>query len=261
MEGIDADSFFIQQSWNQLNRERVSEADSIFTSTYYYPGAHHAKLIANDKIIAETTLKIKTEAWIAASRLGFMDNLPIYLDTKKEATNGILSISEAQLKQSRPELDPALQLSYYYVNDFVGLDKNNFKLKLRLKNDSLLNIPCPIMSILVLGTKDMHLVPLTSPGCIGNINMKLGDQVIEGKNTNLSAFGTNVYDWQLVELSRRDQNFEVRLNEELIYTLSADGDIGQIIGINVNFAGSGAIDFVELGDASFKINYIQTTYH
>ncbi len=245
-DGIEADSFFIQQSWNQYRKARVHPADSVHTSIYYYPGAHRARLIANSTTLAETVLHIKTDDWIAAARLGMMDNVPVYLNVDRSNWEGSLSVTRAQLTDGPLGLKSNLYLSYYYVNDFEGLDPNQFILRTRLRNDSLLHIPCPKIVLMVLGSYDMHMIPLTSPGCIGDINLKLADQLVRGKNTDLSALGTNVYRWHTLEMHRRGTEAEVWLDGENVYTADGLGEIGEIIGLNANFTGSGSIDFVVL---------------
>ena len=55
VSAIEADSFFIQQSWDRNLRTRVTRDHSIHTSTYFYPGYYSAKLIANDSISGRTS--------------------------------------------------------------------------------------------------------------------------------------------------------------------------------------------------------------
>src|SRR5258708_2105705 len=51
IDSVQADSFFIQQSWDRNRRVRIFKHSYTLTDIYYEPGYHTAKLIANDKII------------------------------------------------------------------------------------------------------------------------------------------------------------------------------------------------------------------
>ncbi|MEM8890504.1 MAG: hypothetical protein AAGD28_21180 [Bacteroidota bacterium] len=246
LDEIEADSFFIQQSWNRFRRESIRKEDSILTTTYYYPGAHKASLLADEEILAQTTLHIQTEDWIALSRKGLADPAPLYLPIDSSHSEGLLRVSSKELSRVQQEQNPERLLSYYYVNEFEGLDQQQYRLKLRLKNDSLPNIACPILSLMLLGTEDMHFIPLTTVGCIGNLNLKIGPELIEGKNADLSFLGTNIFAWHELEFRRDKYKYEIYLDGKSVYTLVAEGEIGDLIGLNVNFSGSGRIDFVEV---------------
>jgi len=155
LDEIEADSFFIQQSWNRFRRESILKEDSILTATYYYPGAHRASLLADEEVLAQTTLHIHTEDWIALSRKGMADPTPFYLPIDSSHSDGLLKVSSEELSQVQQEQNSERLLSYYYVNEFEGLDQQHYRLKIRLKNDSLPNIACPILSLMLLGTEDM----------------------------------------------------------------------------------------------------------
>ncbi|GAA5039248.1 hypothetical protein GCM10011506_38210 [Marivirga lumbricoides] len=249
LNGIQADSFFIQQSWNKFRRERVSKSDTILTSTYYYPGAHQASLIANDKVIAQAKVLIKTDEWIALARADMSDENPTYIDVESHKPEGIFTVTEKQLQKYNLSLDPNLLLCYYYVNSFKGLDKDNFRLKVRVKSDSVMSLACPKISIMILGTEDMHMIPLTFPGCIGSVNLKIADKLFKGKHTDLSSFGASVYNWNLVEITLINGEYKILLNGQEVYSIHTEQSIGEVIGLNINFTGSGSMGFVELSNS------------
>jgi hypothetical protein len=55
VDSVQADSFFIQQSWDANRRVRIYKNKYTLTDIYYEPGYHIAKLIANDSVIHEST--------------------------------------------------------------------------------------------------------------------------------------------------------------------------------------------------------------
>ncbi|MBA4054821.1 MAG: hypothetical protein C0490_08930, partial [Marivirga sp.] len=60
VDDVNADSFFIQQSWDPNRRVRIFKNKYILTDIYYEPGYHLAKLIANDSVIKVAEINIPT---------------------------------------------------------------------------------------------------------------------------------------------------------------------------------------------------------
>lgn len=243
-----ADSFFIQQSWNQFRRDKISPQDSTLTSVYYYPGVHKAKLIANDSTLKETTLRVHTDDWLSLVRQGFMDVIPTYIRDPLLYKEGILKVGLEHLKANQIDINDQTIVSYYYVNDFTGLSSGNFSLKTRFKCDSILNLNCPWVYIIVLAEHNIHSIPLTIKGCVGNLSVKLGEQIINGKNQDLSALGTQVYEWQTLYLVVEDKQAKIYLNETLILETTFAEEMGDIVGFNINFSGTGSIDYLNYYD-------------
>ncbi|MCK5369118.1 MAG: hypothetical protein KAQ62_11220, partial [Cyclobacteriaceae bacterium] len=63
ISNVIADSFHIQQSWDQRRRIRISPNDTKHTSFYYFPGFFHAKLIANSEVIKEHEVFVESDGW------------------------------------------------------------------------------------------------------------------------------------------------------------------------------------------------------
>lgn len=243
---VDADSFFIQQSWDELQRERIHKTGKNLTSIYYYPGVHKAKLIANDSIIKQTEVQVFTDNWLAMARDGYMDAIPVYIRNRRLGQNGELHVTKEDLEVNGADLNQETLVSYYYVNDFVDVNSSDFTFKTRVRCDSILNITCPHITIAILGEDDMNFVPLTTKGCVGYVNVHMGDAMKNGRNADLSSFGVDIYQWQDIEVHVENRAASIYLNGELILELPFNKDIGKIVGFNINFTGSGAIDYISL---------------
>src|SRR5688572_4838980 len=63
IDDVKADSFFIQQSWDENRRVRIYKKTYTVTDIYYEPGYHKAKLIANDQVIRSFDVSIPTGDW------------------------------------------------------------------------------------------------------------------------------------------------------------------------------------------------------
>lgn len=252
LRGLQADSFFIQQSWNKYRKDLIKPESTTHTSIYYYPGVHQAKLLANQTTLAKTKIVVNTNDWVAAARFGMLDNVPTYIINDQAKRQGILSVLKNQLVSGKVEVKPDLIISYYYVNDFSLLDNHNFIFEARLKSDSLLNLTCPKLSVMILGENDVHVIPLTTLGCVGDITLKLAGQILRGTDHDLSSFGVNIYDWQQLKFQLEDRVVKISLMDKVVYTQPIDGGIGTIVGINFNFEGTGSVDHVILRNSKTK---------
>ncbi|MBT28527.1 MAG: hypothetical protein CMO01_02620 [Thalassobius sp.] len=252
ISSVQADSFYIQQNWNALLREKIQPENQQFTTMYYYPGVHQAKLIANDSIIKETPIRINTNGWLAFARYNYTDKIPVYFRDEIQK-DGVLSVSKQQLAESKIDLSKNPIVSYYCVDNFTGLSSGNFTFETRLKCDSVFNITCPYVFICLLGEYDMNIIPLTTKGCVGNVNLKFGDTTHTGKNHDLSVFGAEVYQWQDLKVEARNNKAIITINEHQKYEIPFSKDIGEVTGISFNFTGTGSVDYVRLLNGEKKL--------
>src|SRR3546814_17523606 len=78
------------------------------------------------------------------------------------------------------------------VNKDWSVSSKNFALDIELQNTyARPNNPCRQTTILLLGTDGVINIPLSTPGCVGELNLRLGGKVIEGTTNDLSVFGTD----------------------------------------------------------------------
>jgi hypothetical protein len=91
---VEADSFFFQQSWNNMEKVRIDPKGHSYSNIYYYPGFHKAKLIANDSILKRFRVHITTDGWLPV--IGYRsdgDNRPVYVKKNKAPGDGTFHIN------------------------------------------------------------------------------------------------------------------------------------------------------------------------
>ncbi len=79
IDDVNADSFFIQQSWDKDRRVRIDKKNHTLTDIYYEPGYHVAKLIANDSVIRTIDVSIPTDKWFYYARERKPASIPEYV--------------------------------------------------------------------------------------------------------------------------------------------------------------------------------------
>lgn len=233
---IEADSFAIQQSWNAYRRKKVAKTDSIFTSQYYFPGVHHAKLFANDSVIKTATLRINTDGWTAIARKGYEDNVPQYFELAKEENT--LQISAEALETYKETIAAESIMCYYNIGDF-DFEPTNFEFSTTLNLEKVANITCPTMGVMIYGENDFCMIPLTQKGCESNPQIKLGKDIIGGKVNDLSGFTTNVYEEHELRIQFGESQTKIMLDSDLIMTRETPKNLGKIAGAMLYFYGYG----------------------
>ena len=248
LTSVEADSFFIQQSWNPANRVQINPKDSVLTCMYYYPGVHMAKLIANDSIIKETPLRINSNGWIATANYGMQDQNPSYINLKEANGQPHLHVNQVLLAEYQLDLNEHLHVSYFYVEELGDISGDDFELTLSLQADSILNLTCPSIQVMMLGSVEMHAFSLIDQGCVNQAYVKFGEVVEMGTHTDLTQLGIDVYTKQYLRIRVKDQEGQIYLNGQLISEVAYSERIGELAGFRIGFTGTGQIDSLRLNE-------------
>ncbi|MBN2635534.1 MAG: hypothetical protein JXR61_04635 [Prolixibacteraceae bacterium] len=245
----DFDSAFIQQSWDIRRRAEIKKNERYSTSVYYYPGYHRAKLLINNQLVKEIPVYITTGGWLNIIQNPSNDVIPIYVK-ENCISNGQIYISPETIEKYNIDLSNNNHATcFYYVNEDFNGDSDNFTFETRLKNN--LNegaAVCQGCEISVFGEFGRHFIQLCDPGCIGSLYLKFGSDYVSGQNNDLSAFATDLNQWNDIKMEFRNKVVTIFLNGDEIYKTSYDESNGKIKGVFYSFGGSGAIDFVRLYD-------------
>lgn len=254
VSGIEADSFFIQQSWNPRNKVRIDPEKNHFSTIYYTPGFHFARLIANETIIKFQPVHIRSEGWLGTVKYDLRDPIPLYLPQKEILQDGVLSLQPESLEKLGVDLKRDFYVRYYQVKDFGGARLSDFRLQTKMRVDSLVNTVCPLMEIMLITEGDISYLQFTPKGCVANLEMKIGEQYRSSADADLSAFGTDVYGWQEIALEIKQKQAVVQLNDQEIYRIAYEQDFGKIVGIILTYKGAGAMEYLELKPLNFTGN-------
>lgn len=250
-----ADSFFIQQSWNPLNKVRIDPKNNYLSSIYYMPGFHRAKLIVNDSIVRRARIHIKTDGWMPILQYDVRDNSPYYLNPRNMFRDGNMVTETGSLSDANVDMSKRFFLRYYNIRDFDGADSDNFSIETRLKHDSVGSALCPFAELVILTEEHIYYIPITSKGCVGDLRIKIGEVEKSSRENNLSGLGTNVYEWQKLRIENSNKNAAVFLNENEVIQIKYKQDFGKIVGLQFTFNGTGSVDYITLKDKDGELIY------
>ena len=244
---LNPDSCFIQQSWDDRLTFAVDQQGTEATAIYYYPGYFKAKLIANDQIIKEHDIHIRTKGWMATLE---HRGRPRYLFEDDISFDGSLRLNEAFIKETlAPELEEPPLLTYHYFDDLGQVSGDAFQFEARFRNTyPKSNGICQFTNVLIHGKNGVLILPFSIPGCISDLSIFMIGMSIDGKSNDLSAFGTDIHNWQDLRCEVKDGQVRIHLNEQLIREFEAPESLGELVGFKFRFVGSGEIDKVRLSN-------------
>ena len=243
---VQADSFFIQRSWNPENKTRINPSGKFLSETYYYPGFHWAKLMVNDSVVRKKRIHVKTDGWFATAKYNRLDKIPVYPDQSTIVNEGKLSVDDENLERAGFDLSKNPILSFFNIREFEGLKTEEFILETRVKFEDLNGVVCPYMDVMIVDEKDVSWIGIIDKGCVGNLNLKIGDRFLMGSKNDFSKMGANMDEWQHLKLESKDGQLSFFLNDELALQVPYQGTLGKIMGLTFTFTGKGSVDYVRL---------------
>ncbi len=255
---VVADSFFFQQSWNEMERVKLDPREHIYSNIYYYPGFHRAKLIANDSIISRFRVHITTDGWLPLLRYSFLDNVPVYLKNERHIFDGALHVQREELVSSKIDLNKAFLLSYFNVREFDSVYSDQFSLDTRIKSDSFSTAPCPGFDLTMIFEEHIFYVRMMGRGCEIENAVKMGEVSQDGRKSDLRALGRDLYQWQHLQIQVQNKLATIFLDEKPVHSVQFKNDFGKLVGLAYHFTGTGAIDFVKLKNGKNKLVYDET---
>lgn len=262
LQHVSADSFFIQQSWNKLEKTPLDQEGGHFTSIYYYPGYHRAKLIANDSVLFKKPVHITTDGWLPLVRRNITDKVPVYINRRFE-DHELLQVSSDDLTLSKIDQDQPFLLTWFNVRDFGNIHSDNFRVDTRLKVDSLRNDVCPFIRVMVRAEKDIFLIYLVEKGCENKAKVRAGEVEQNGRFNDLSALGVDVHDWQDLTLKVIDKHAVIMLGGRPVHEIDFQEDFGKVVGLSITFLGTGSVEYARVGEISPEVAsgpFLSTTH-
>jgi hypothetical protein len=255
IDRLRGDSFFIQQSWDKNRRVRVYKNSHTLTDIYFEPGYHVAKLFADDHIIKTIDVSIPTDKWFFYSKESLTRGQPAYIHTDSPIRNSILGLDRPTLVASKIDPDKPRVYLYTFFPTNIAADADNFRLTARIRMTEVRNTACPWIMPEVYCQKGFMYCALTMPGCTGGISAQFGNQVIDGKDNDLSALATDVHQWHDLEILVRQRQVTVSINGKAVMTKGYTVPAGLVTGLGFHSNGLCEVDSIRLAGLDGKSVY------
>lgn len=239
------DSVYIQQSWDKRRRTLVSKNQHTHTSVYYEPGFYLAKLVADNQVVKEIPLLIPTDGWLATIS---KTPVPVYLPAAAFMNKTMLRLpAEAVTAHNMPLQPEAPDVYFYNVGNFNPVPLSEFAFSVRIKNEYGEGAAACRLTTITLVTDDSPIIiPLSAKGCVSEIGLLSVDQMVSGKQADLSGFGVDFLDWVQVGCKSIGKTIEYSVNGKTVYTCALPERPVHIVGMIYRFRGAGAVKDINL---------------
>jgi hypothetical protein len=245
IDNVNADSFFIQQSWDKDRRVRINKNSHTLTDIYYEPGYHVAKLIANDQVIKTIDVSIPTDRWFYYARERKPSSVAEYISCAG-FKNGALAMNKEDLVSSGIDIQKDYLYLQVYFPTRIEYSSDNYILNCRIRINEVKNNFCPFLMCEVFCQKNFMFFKSTSKGCSSEMKAQFGETILNGKTHDLSLMGTDVKEWQDVEVIVKDRKVTVRINKKDVLSAGYNQSSGMITGLGFLSNGLPEVDFVSL---------------
>jgi hypothetical protein len=246
IDDVNADSFFIQQSWDKNRRVRIYKNSYTLTDIYYEPGYHIAKLIANDQVIKTQDVSIPTGKWFFYAKEKIPRSVPKYIIALDAFKNGSLGLTKTEVVTSQVDIQKEQQYVYVYFPMKIESSSDNFQLKCRVRVNALNNNFCSYLMCEVFCQRNFMYFINTPKGCASEIKAQFGENYLNGKTKDLSALGTDVSGWQNIELTVKNKKAVILINNAEVFSAGYSQTSGLITGLGFISNGLPEVDLVEL---------------
>jgi hypothetical protein len=245
IDDVNADSFFIQQSWDRNRRVRIYKKSYTLTDIYYEPGYHNAKLIANDQIIKTLPVSIPTDRWFFYAKEKVPRSIPKYI-ASAGIKNGSLHLDKDEVINSGVDIQKEHNYIHVFFPSAFESSSDNYILKAKIRVHPLNNDFCPYFMCEVFCQKNFMYFMSGPKGCASELSAQYGERVVSGKTNDLSALGTDVKEWQDVEVNVKNRNVTVTINNKEVFSSQYKEPGGLITGLGFISNGLCEVDFVSL---------------
>lgn len=246
IDNVNADSFFIQQSWDDRRRVRIYKNHYTLTDIYYEPGYHIAKLIANDSIIKTIEVSIPTDKWFLYANEHKYNYATEYIKAENHISKGVLGISKEVLLQNNIDISKSMSYIYAYFPSKQEVSGDNFTLKTRVRMNEVKNSLCPFLELEIFCQRNYMIIKSTEKGCASEALVQFGNKILFGKETDLGNISFDIKEWNDIALFVKNKHVTVKINDKVVFETAYENSTKNIAGLAFISNGLCEVDRVDL---------------
>lgn len=233
----------------------VPEGVKSLSHVYNYPGLFDVILKRNGEVCSDTlNVLVPTEGWQALAHYFQQDYTDRLYPVPLSLAVGADGFHPTGRDLASIGIDTT-QIVVLRLDNFRRTASNgdNFLLKTRLKNSRYWPaIRCYSAFITVVGEKGLINLKFTNEGCSGFGEFVLGETTGRGSDSDLSGLSMDIKEWNDIEVENSNKALAVKVADETVFRHSYEQSIGNIVGVSLQFHGSGYVDYFELSDENLN---------
>ncbi len=244
------DSVFISYGDDSEDAPLFPETNQ--SSHYYrFPGLFNARIQSKKGVLSDTvSFLIPTKNWQALTYYYNQEPgeryypLPLDLSVK----NGVFHPTGKTLNSIGID---TTQIVVVRLDNFrqSATNGDSFELNTLIKSTNYWPaIRCYSAYIWVYGENGNIMFRFTNEGCSQFGEFQLSENSVTGTSYDLTGFSIDMKSWNKIHISNQEKSTQVKVNDELIFSDNYNNSIGNIVGVSLQFHGSGYVDYFELLD-------------
>lgn len=257
IDDVEADSFFIQQSWDINRRVRIYKGKYTQTDIYYEPGYHIAKLVANDSVIRTVDVSIPTDRWFFYAIDNIPKYTPEYIKVNSFVNNGIFGLTVDQLENNKVDITKDKRYHYVYYPTEMNVSSGDFIFKTRVRMKELRSSGCPYIELELFCQRSFMVMRSTTKGCAHEGLVQFGEKVMRGSDTDLLPVSFDVSQWTDIEITVKDNLAAVKINDKEVFSTRFVTDTKNLAGLGYISNGLCEVDKVELIGLDGRVMYVE----
>lgn len=246
----NSDSIFFDKGDNSLPIF-LPPNKTAFSAYYSYPGVYYSKLVTKDNQFSNTqTCAVFTNEWYASAFYFNKEYNPsIQIDeTKKDSC---LQVSQTYLKSINLDTTQLINLQLQNIKS-TGVSGDNFKSEFIIKNPKNKQPSlCRNSFLELLGSNGRIKFNFVYPGCSYWLKAILSEKKLGPNDYDISGFTVDLSQWKTIEINNTNKHITVLLDTKRIFEATYTETIGELLGVNVMFNGTGMIKRIKVRTANY----------
>lgn len=242
---FDQDEVFEIDFLEEALRSTISGKKQV-TKFFKNPGVVYATLLLKGKPLDTATIYMQTKGWVANSGNDTSGAYPVI---------GLRALNPKHIYVSNSQLDSAgLNTSKPFMVGFSNIKPSNisgdnFTFSCRIFSErSRPGIACVGTAMLILGSKDKHVVNLFRENCAAFCDYKFSEVRVLGTDKDLHALAFDPLNGGNVVMEVKNKLVSVFLDGKLALRTRYIKPIGKVMGLKIVFNGIGKVISPSLRD-------------
>jgi hypothetical protein len=233
LANIQADSFFIQPSWDKSRKVEIDKKGHVLTDIYYEPGYHVAKLIANDSVLKTIDVSIPTDAWMVYTSSFAGNKLPQYIKNGKTLADVSGSLTDDVLQKNHISVDENTLFECSYFPHILISNGDNFTCNMRVRLTDPRSAQCPFLMFEVFCQRKFIYFSIPNKGCSNRASAEIGGHVPGGNTTDLPSLYFELQQWNDIGLQVKDKKVAFSINGRKVFETTYNYSYGKIAGMSI----------------------------
>lgn len=244
-----------QINFADKNEKKVKFTESLVTHYYEAPGRYFPVLYHNSKPIDTTAVYLQTAGWDLTASVEH-DTTRVYpVNQIPELKAKTLSTSTIDLKRAGVDTTKTFFISFSNIKP-TAISADNFELNVFLKTSPARpGVRCSQADIIILGEKNYHYINLIKPECVVWSTLKFSEQNQDGTKNDLRSQGQDLRNGKQIRLKIQQRYVRLFIGDIEIFHTRYRKPIGKLMGVKINFAGTGSFENFELHDLRSKVSF------